>query len=373
MGILRTVKNKIYTEASKHISRATLLEGLLKGTGQTFRCLFVEKSNLMRYLSPRIYSEPPTILESRKIWIPSLKKTVSDASRSMDICIAVLPKQYDSEFQPMDGFKSQEDVRQVIDTSGSMEEIMGAFHQKKRQWANTLIKRNDLTCRISRDLRDLDLFYHRMHVPHIQKRYGDLSYLESFEEMKTFFLKGFLLLVLKGGEAIAGALCLTEGDALTFRRTGVLHGDESYVKMGAQLALYYFNIVYAKEHGIGKVDAMKSRPFLNDGVYRTKREWGAAVLPDDEAESWVYYFNLGAPDKMAHFYEQNPVIVHTKTGLKGIVGVSKGSELSPEVQSDLTDRYYAPGLNGLMFLTPKSKIPIEVGFRKNEKDAVPLP
>ncbi len=364
MGLLRTVKNKIYSEVSKHISHATLVEGLLKDTDQTFRCLFVENSNLMRYLLPRVYSESPTILESRRIWVQSLKKTISNAPHSMDMCIAELPKHYESEFQSLYSFKGQEDVRQVIDTSGSMDEIVSAFHQKKRQWTNKLKQKSGLTYRISHDLKDFHMFFHRMHVPHIQNKFGGLSYLESFEEMKNLFLRGFLLLVLTGDQPIAGALCLIEGNVLIFRRTGVLDGEESYIKMGAQLALYYFNILYAKEQGIEKVDAMKSRPFLDDGVYRTKREWGATVYPDDESESWVYFFNLGPPEKSARFFERNPVIVHTKAGLKGLVGLENGSELSPGLKSDLTHRFYAPGLEGLILLTPKSTVPIEVGFQK---------
>jgi hypothetical protein len=351
---------------SPYFSRALLVEGVLKGTDQSFRCLFVDNSPLKEYLLLKVYAEPPRTIRRWKIWIPALKKLIQNRPKGLDLCVAVLPLRYESLFQGLYDFKGQEYVRQVIDTSGSLDEIVSAFHQKKRQLTNKLKQKSGLTYRISHDLKDFDIFYHRMHQPHIQKKFGDLSHMDSLEEMKSWFLKGFLLLVLSGDQPIAGALCLVEGNALTFRRTGVLDGEESYIKMGAQLALYYFNILYAKDHGIEKVDTMKSRSILDDGVYRTKREWGAAVLPDNESESWVYFFNLGPSEKVARFFQQNPVIIHTETGLKGVVGVENELDLSPEVESDLTYRFYAPGLEGLILLTPESTIPIEVSFRKKE-------
>ena len=62
---------------------------------------------------------------------------------------------------------------------------------------------------------------------------------------------------------------------------------------------------------------------------------------------------------MARFYEPKPVIVHTKNGLRGVVGTGPGVALSRETESALTDRFYSPGL---LLLTPGSAAPVDVSF-----------
>jgi len=367
MGLLKIIKDKVYPTTSRYISRAKLLEGVLSGTDQLFRCLFVDNSNLADYIAGRTYEEAPRIVRQWRAWNPSLIKTIEKKRNNIDMCVAVLPLEYGSRFQNAYDFKAQEWVRQVIDTSGSLEEIVGAFHQKKRQLTGKLIHKSGLTYRISNDLEDFHRFYHFMYLPLARQRYGGNSVIRPYEEMERVFKKGFLLLVTEGDSAVSGCLCFVGKDhRLNFHSTGVLDGDESYIKKGAQLALYYFNILYAKEHGLDKVDTMKSRPFLNDGVYRTKREWGATVYPDDEPESWVYFFNLGSPEKFSLFFERNPAVVYTETGLKALVGVEKGFEPTPERKKDLIDRFYDPGLDGLLFLAPDKETPGEFSFRDYE-------
>jgi predicted N-acyltransferase len=135
--------------------------------------------------------------------------------------------------------------------------------------------------------------------------------------MKEFFLKGRLLFITKDNEAVAGALSLVDDGTLVFRRTGVLDEDETHIEGGVQLALYYFQIKYANEHKLRAVDSMMSAPFLNDGVHKDKREWGATVLPDNDARTWVYFFRAAPSEKGAHFFEINPTIVHSDKGLRG--------------------------------------------------------
>lgn len=364
MDFLKAIKTWIYSKTSRYFSRAVSVEGTLKGTDQPFRCLFVGNGSLMEYLAPKIFAERPHTMRSQRIWIPSLKKYIQNRQEGLDLCIAVIPLQYEPMFKGLYDFRGQEYVRQIIDTSGSWEEIRGRFSKKKRQISNSLTSKSGLDYRISNDPADFDLFYHRMFVPHIRRQYGDLSYIEPYGEMRAFFLNGLLLLVVKGDQVVAGALCLIKDGALIFRRTGVLDGEEGYIKEGAQTALYYFNLLFAKERSLQKVDTMKSRSFVTDGVYRHKSEWGAGVYPDDEADSWVYFFNFGSPERVALFFDRNPVIVDTSTGLKAVVGLENGSELSPGVERDLTNRFYAPGLEGLILLTPKSTTPIEINFQK---------
>jgi hypothetical protein len=241
-----------------------------------------------------MYEAPPLVLQERRIWIPALRKLIQEKANSFDLCVAVLPKAYESTFRGLYDYRGTEAVRQVIDTSGSWEDVRSRFSKKRRQITNEFPEKTGLAYRMSNGLEEFDFFYHRMHVPHIKKRYGELSGIDSYDDMKKFFLKGLLLFVTKGDAAVAGALCLVEDGTLVFRRTGVLDGDETHIEGGAQTALYYFQLKYANEHNLRAVDTMKSAPFLNDGVYKHKRDWGATVLPDDESSDWSI-FNKGPP------------------------------------------------------------------------------
>jgi hypothetical protein len=349
--LIRLVKRILYPATSRFLSHATVVEGRLKGTEHPFRCLFVDNSDFTVYLGARMYKEPPVVLRKWRIWIPALRKLVLTKADSFDLCVAVLPMAYEPTFRGLYNYKCTETVRQVIDTSGSWEDVRSRFSKTKRQITNRFDEKYGLEYRMSNDLQEFDYFYHRMFLPHIQKRFGELSAIDSYEDMKTFFLKGQLLFVTKGSEVVAGALSLVEDGTLVFRRTGVLDGDDTHIEAGAQLALYYFQLKYANEHNLRAVDTMMSGPFLNDGVYINKREWGAAVLPDHNSRTWVYFFNAAPSEGIAHFFEKNPTIVHSDKGLKGVIGVSNATDFPTASINDLTRRYQCRGLDGFTILT----------------------
>jgi hypothetical protein len=351
VSLIGLLKQKLYPVTSRFFSRATLVESRLKGTEHPFRCLFVDNSTFTEYLKARMYEEPPVVLRKWRIWIPALKKLILGKAGSFDLCVAVLPRAYESTFRGLYDYKCTETVRQVIDTSGTWEDVRSRFSKTKRQITNRFAEKYGLGYRMSNKLEEFDYFYHRMFAPHIKKRFGELSDIDSYDDMKKFFLKGLLLFVTKGGEAVAGALCLVEDGTLVFRRTGVLDGDETHVEGGAQLALYYFQLKYANENHLRAVDTMMSAPFLNDGVYVNKKEWGASVLPDDESRTWVYFFHAAPSEKMARFFEKNPTIVHSDSGLKGVIGVSNAMDTSTASINDLTRRYQSSGLHGFTLVT----------------------
>jgi len=345
------IKQKLYPSVSKLFSRATLVEGRLKGGGSPFRCLLVGNSAFTEYLKARMYEEPPVVLQGRRIWIPALKKLICNKAETFDLCVAVLPKAYESTFHGLYDYKCTEEIQQVIDTSGSWEDVRSRFSNTKRKVSNRITERYGLGYRMSDSMEEFDYFYHRMFVPHIKKRFGELSAIDPYGEMKEFFLKGRLLFVTKEGEAVAGALSLVEDGTLVFRRTGVLDGDETHIEGGGQQALYYFQLKYANEHNLRAVDTMMSAPFLNDGVYINKREWGATVLPDNKSQTWVYFFQPAPSEKIAYFFEKNPTIVHSDKGLKGVIGVSNDMDISIASINDLTRRYQARGLEGFTIVT----------------------
>lgn len=350
--MMRRLKRVVYPAVAMAFSHATLVEGRLKGSGEPFRFLFVDNTPFGEYVNGRIFEQPPAVLMKRRIPILRLRHLLARRPALCDLCVAVLPRAYERIFLGLYDYRTTDGIRQVIDTSGTWEDVRATFGKKKRQISNGFEEKSGLAHRMSRDPADFDFFYHRMFVPHIRRRYGDLASIDPYREMKAFFERGLLVFVTRGDAPVAGALCLVEDGMLRFRRTGVLDGDEAHVEGGAQTALYYFQLRYAQATGLRAVDTMLSAPFLNDGVFRHKREWGAAVMPDEEAATWVYLFHAGPSGTSARFFEANPMVAYGARGLEGVVGLPEPSVGLDRAVDDLLRRHETRGLQGFRVVTP---------------------
>ena len=291
-----------------------------------------------------------------RIWKPFLRRYLQRKAAAYDLCVTVVPENYAADLEGLYDFSCTEYVRQVIDVSGGWQGTRSAFSKTKRQITNRFEEKFGLEYRISTDINEFKLFYHKMFVPHIKKRFKDLSNIESYAEMMHFFIKGQLLLITRDSEIIAAALFLVEDDTLVFRRTGVINGDESLIKGGAQLALYYFQIQYAIDQNLKYVDTMLSSAFMNDGVYKNKREWGASVLEDESAENRIYFSNAKPSPKISQFFENNPLIIDSAGGLKGVVGVSDSAEMTSDSIERLIGKYRIKGVASFSLITPTEVI-----------------
>ena len=363
MNLSKAVKRRLYPTISKHVSRAVLVEGVLKGTGLRLRCLFVDNSRFTHYVLGRMYTRPVRTVREWKLWIPALRRPVTRQGGEFDLCIAVLPRIYESVFRGLYAFRGQEYVQQEIDTSGTWDEIKARFHKKKRRLSNSMFEKNGFAYRVSADERDFDLFYHRMHLPLIKKQFGDLANIETYESMKKVFSKGLLLLVTRHDKPVAGNLCHIRNGVLTAYKAGVLDGDDRHVRDGVQMALYYYCLRFAHEQNLMKVNAARSRPFLNDGVYRTKLEWGAATRPDDESGSWVYFFIPRLSREVSRFFEDNPFVAGTEDGLMAVVGTRGNGTISEEYGRTLARQFCSPGIGGLLLLSPDAGSLISFPFK----------
>jgi len=362
MDFLKVLRKLIYARTSNYVRHATFVEGTLKGGSGPFKCLFVEDSALLKYVSVTAYESPPDIIKTNRILIKNLRKIIRNATKDTDMCVALLPLGHEVGFDDIIHFKAQEWVHQILDISSPWEKIKERFHKNPKETMRKIRKYN-LTYRISHDISDFELFYYQMFLPLIRKQYGNSAYTDTYQEMKEYFDKGFLLIVMDGDNPVSGGLCWAKDDIMIFRRVGVLNGDKNYIKNGAQSAVYQFIISYSKENNFRKVDLMKSRSFLDDGVYITKREWGAATYVDDEADSWMHIFILRHSENVARFFEYNPLVIHTKQGLRGLVGWSGPGVLSKENEKALSRKYYSPGLSGLSLIMPESGTITELPFK----------
>ncbi|MDD2852265.1 MAG: GNAT family N-acetyltransferase [Desulfuromonadaceae bacterium] len=275
-----------------------------------------------------------------------MKRLLDSRGFDADICFANVSLRHAPLFHDSATYTMQTRVNQKLDIETV--DANKRFRDRKRA-VNSTIRKYGLTCRVTHSQEDFDFFYHRMAKPLINK-FGDAAMEATYDDLKLFFEKGILLLVLYEGEPISGVLCYEDKGTFVAYRSGLRDGDPSYLKMGAMSAWYYYLMEYAREQGYQKVDFMNSLPFLNNGVYLTKQHWGAKTGAFEGATSRVYLFNRGSSKKFARIIDTIPLIIHTRNGIEGVISLPDDIELTPELEQKLSSQYGAPGLYGLQIL-----------------------
>ena len=355
----KAIKNAAYAVYENYVTQSTVFEGTLKGSGIRCSCKMVMKADspLQNYLLRKMYGDSFTRVRTRMILIPSVKKLVSNPSSDVDFSIASLPSGWESHFDGLYELKSPPIVRQEIDLSDDWAEVKRRFGSTNRNLFNRFVSRSPYTSRVSTDSADFDHFYHRMYVPHCTKQFQDFARVDSYDQLKRYFARGFLLLLSEAGEDVAGAICSVSGDTFVCHRGGVLDGSDEHRKSRVQAALYAQRISYAKEHNLKRIDLGHSRAFFDDGVFRHKSSWGASVSIDRDMESWMYVFNPRSSFKVVAMLQEHPLIVHTPRGLMGYY-VSKETDGYSEAElRELLRNNVGQGLAGVLASSPAAKEP----------------
>jgi hypothetical protein len=279
------------------------------------------------------------------------------------MALVCLPKKFTHLCESYSHFRSVHNVGQIIDISGSWEDVKKKFKKSRKSFANQVEKKYGLTFRVSNNIHDFNLFYHKMYLPYINKKFSQINLkLDIYKEMKKFFDIGFLVLIVHKNKDIAGALCIPKDRSLMFRRVGIMDADEQYNRLDAQMALYYFCIIIAREKGLSFMDTMISEPFLSDSIYQSKWMWGASVYHCNELSTTPYYLILNYSEKIVDFFQNNPPIIQTAQGLAGLIGWQGERDLTIANKKKLTKAYYAPGLYSMLLLTHNSDEAIEFRF-----------
>jgi hypothetical protein len=358
------LKIAVYGVYARYFTFSTLVEGDLRGCGTACRCLMLTARNspFENYLLRRMFGDTFRRIRTKRAWIPWLGRRTAALPPDVDFCVAALPARWDHAFSRRCALKSPAIVHQAIDLAGDWSDLKKRLHRKKREVLNRFMSKSPYSTRISRELGDFDRFYHRMYVPHTLRQFETSARVDSYETVKRYFMRGFLLILSEAGEDVAGSVCYVQDDRFVFHRGGVLDGDEAHVRNGAQSASYVAMITQAKAMDLKVLDVGHSRAFFDDGVYRHKREWGASVCVDPDLDSWMYVFDPNHSEKCASFLRHNPLIVHTTDGLMAY-SVAEPAADDPAVDVAVFERrFHAPGVNGLLLAGPGPATPETLRF-----------
>lgn len=366
-GVSRRVRRSLSITVGAFFTGAGRLEGSLIGFDGILRMRYFGTLDLFRYLLLRTFETEKLEIAEGRILLCRVPRRMKAVEEDQDLMISQAVLEIGPDLERPYHFRGQDKVQQKIDISAPWEEIRKRFHSNARD-TERKVRKYGFTCHISRDPKDFQYFYQQMYLPHTQRKFGIVAAVDPISWQSEKFGDGFLMVLDLKNQPVAATLCSIKDDTFSYWRMGVLDPDLDAARQGGQAALYLFMIQMAKEKGLKWVDLKQSRPFLNDGVFAHKRKWGSMVFPYADAESWVYYRILRYSEPVIRFFELNPAIVLTDQGLKGVVGWLGNEWVSTSDRDKLIEKYYSPGLQGLLLLTRHSQTPLEIPFQERPQD-----
>jgi hypothetical protein len=123
-------------------------------------------------------------------------------------------------------------------------------------------------------------FFHELYIPYIESRFGDAAHLRTERELQTAVRSGFLLQVVDADGWLSGVVCRLRRHQVTALAYGLREPHPELLDKGALSAASYFLIRWAREHGLERVNLLRSRPHRKDGVFEHKRRLGADAIWD---------------------------------------------------------------------------------------------
>ncbi|PID58072.1 hypothetical protein CSB45_05110 [candidate division KSB3 bacterium] len=248
-------------------------EGLRNGHPVTL--LWIGTDEMKKYILEKLYDSEYRFTHVTRTNVFMLKNTLRDLSPHVDLM-------YVEMNSLLPGLQDFMRIKPYVLSSMRVEE----YKKKKYNEARKLLERNGVELKefsIRTHLDRFRLFYEQLYVPHISSKWGKQS-VESFDMLKIFYAKGVLQTAYHGDEAIAANVWLFQGDTLVKCKYGVRNAKD---KLHRAAASYYTSLDYAKKHGFVYFNGFHVRSFMNDGLFRYKREWGLSV----SVEERNYYFD----------------------------------------------------------------------------------
>jgi len=323
---------------------AYLIEGTVRGTNLTTKALYVGGEDSSHQFASRVCSQPFKIV--RKEQFPFRCAASFSRASSAEIIAIRIERPFASRYSER-GFLLLPNVRFVLDLRRSMHEIIRRMDEGRRRDLKK-IEKSRYTYTVHRQDREVfRFFYGKMYLPYVTKRFDKVANIKTFLESRiAYSLNGGIVMVRKEGQPHAGILFQVQGKKLLVNSLGVYEGNQELVRaMGA--ALFHL-IGWAKAKGVELLDYGVCTPFLKDGLFIYKKEWGMSVKDATDQSFCALRFNSLTDGSLA-FLRQNPFVIYDRGFIKGLVLLEKSP--NKDELRHLFARYYLPELASLIVVS----------------------
>jgi hypothetical protein len=336
-AVWRILQTKLFDSVRPRIVRldAYRLMGKARFSKSSFSTVILGSKVSVEYFSELFYVDQPIVEFMGKLPLSSVASTVR--KRVADLII-VESNWLFSRFLGESGFFLSPRVDFVLDLAGSLESIENRAARGKRRNLRQVAEAG-YTFEVTKDLSKLAPFYYDVYLPHMLRRHSGHALPISYSECKELFLKGELLLVKSGEECVSGSLLVHREDELWQPVLGVKDVDKKFT-LGSY-AIYRSSIVVGIEQGFARMDFGEAPPFMQDGLFKFKRDLGMWVRPALGSSAQVFGVRFsGVGEFVRCFLSVQPFVFVDGAGLSGLVFLECVDDLS--VKS-----FCVPGLAGL--------------------------
>ena len=343
------VMTRLRTEILTRINSPSifLFTGNEKCSSVNLKSLIISSRPMAHYLASVIYGGNPEMKEIGQV-SQSDTKLKSNFFPKVDLMLAEMNVSF-PQFLPIDNFIIlPKQVCLTLNLSYTLETILSKLNRRRRRSIRTIAKLG-YSYEVTHNPAKFNIFYHKMYYPHIIKKYHGLASPMSFVYMKQLFKRGGLLLVRRNNHYTSGILYCLQEETVWTPSMGISKENDECVEQTAGDALLYFLIPWSKKQGYKRLDYGNSRPFLNDGLFRYKREWQMKIQKRGEKVILVNLCNFGKG--IRSFLANNPFIFVDQQQLKGCVFVNHENPVTEGEVEHLFKQYYTSGMSSLVVLS----------------------
>jgi hypothetical protein len=338
---LRSVIRPIRQRIHRLREDTWLLEGKERTSGQPLSILFKGERITRNYISEVFFKESWTEKEHARTWKYRRLQRALDVNGRHDLAIVQLDGPQPVTDSGAALYKvpcwvgGERDLHACSELARRSEHIKSDIRR---------IRKNRLSYRVTSEPEEFDRFYHSMYLPYIQRVFGNHAFLMSYQAMQSAIPDSELFLVTQDDKDIAGGILVYDGsDRVRGWSLGVKDGDDRWVRAGALAAFDHLQTDYLLEKGFRRLHRGGSRPFLNDGSLRFKKNRGM-VITSHTPRGFIILPLRDTPAVRA-LLQHNPFIYEDEGKLKGAIFVP--GEVIEEDAARMYHDWYVPGLEGL--------------------------
>ncbi|GIK41910.1 MAG: hypothetical protein BroJett011_57430 [Chloroflexota bacterium] len=258
-------------------------------------------------------------------------------------------------------------VRMLLNVRGDWDDVKRRFHKNVRDYQLRLVRKYGYEYEVSPREEDFEMFYHQMYSPTMAQRHHELASPMSVEEARQNFQRGFLHLIKRDGQYVAGGLSYPQGRIIRFRLIGVVNADEQLMREGALGAYYYAITHWANQEGYDYVSFGDSAPHLADGILQHKRRWGAAATCSDTSQQRIWLKVKRDTPAVRQFFKDNPLIIIGERGqLQGLIVTDEPDKVTEATRQDWEKQYATSGLEKLLICSVADFFDGNPGIKKTK-------
>ena len=325
------------------------------GDGTLTTLLFGEGRGVLPYILNLLYAAEPTKEKLGKIFIGKVKSQTKLYSPGVDLVLVGIDEIFSKFLSGLGFLVIPEWVMFKLDLAKPLPK--GKRHKQLNSNLRK-VKKYGYSLEMTKDFSKFEYFYHHMYLPYAKNKYGKLSLVGGFHDLRKIFERGALLLTNRGNECIVGDLIQMDKGTISSRYTGVRDGKIEYVEEGALAASYYFTILWAKEKGYKWVDFGHCRPFFHDGAFLHKKAWGMEIMKSTRrtlsAKAIVGMKACSRRPELLNFLAKNPFITIDRGKLKGLIFTQQEPTITPEEVQALHRTYSIPGIDSFVIGSPET-------------------